>query len=340
MFDDPNQIPTKIGIILVPEFSLMAFTSAIEPLRSANRVSGRELYEWDIVSVDGSAVAASNGVEIIPEGSIDLIDRPELIIVISGMDVQRYGSGSILSFLRRASRQGVALGASSTGAYILAKAGLLDDRRCTIHWENLESFREVFPHIEISSDLYEIDRDRITCSGGTAGLDMMLFLIAKQHGENLASDISDQFIHDRIREPHAKQRMALRTRLGVTHPKLISVIEDMAANLEFPLAQSELATRTGISSRQLERLFRKYMGTTPTKYYLSLRLNRARQLLEQTSMSILSVALACGFVSASHFSKCFREYFDKTPRQERSHRVLVSEFKNDTTHHSDVQASF
>ena len=146
----------------------------------------------------------------------------------------------------------------------------------------------------MTSHLFEIDRDRFTCSGGTAALDMMLHLIAKQHGFTLANEVSEQFIHDRIREPHDRQRMELRARLGVSHPKLINVIADMEANLEDPLSQTALADKAGLSTRQLERLFRKYLSSTPTRYYLNLRLQRARQLLTQTSMSILSVALACG----------------------------------------------
>lgn len=325
MLHDISSAPMVIDIILVPDFSLMAFTSAIEPLRSANKLSGQELYSWRVVTVDGKSVIASNGVEIIPSGSLDLIEKPEMIFVISGVDVQNFKSDRLLSFLRKSARSGVSLGAISSGAYILAKAGLLNNRRCTIHWENIEAFKEVFPDIEVSSAIYEIDRDRITCSGGTAGLDMMLFLISKQHGESLAGEISDQFIHDRIREPHSKQKMALRMRLGVAHPKLVTVMENMSTNLEDPLSQRELALKASISTRQLERLFRKYMGLTPTRYYLNLRLNRAKQLLDQTNMSILSVALACGFISASHFSKCFKEYFGRTARQDRNQRFKTND---------------
>ncbi len=318
MFDDPNAVPTRIGFLLIRNFSMMAFTSAVERLRSANRMSGRTLYEWRIISPDGKPVAASNGIEVVPHQAMSETNRERILVVVTGIDVQRYEDERILGFLRRIARQGATMGALCTGSHLLARAGLLEGRRCTIHWENLGGFAEDFPDIEVSSDLYEIDRDRFTCSGGTAALDMMLHLIGRQHGQALANQVSEQFIHDRIREPHDHQRMELRARLGVSHPKLISVIGEMELNLEEPLTQTDLADRAGLSTRQLERLFRKYLGATPTRYYLTLRLHRARQLLVQTSMSILSVALACGFVSASHFSKCYRECFGRTPRAERA----------------------
>ncbi|MEQ8585628.1 MAG: GlxA family transcriptional regulator [Thalassobaculaceae bacterium] len=318
MFDDPNEIPTRIGFLLVNNFSMMAFASAVEPLRSANRMANETLYEWRVYSVDGKTVTASNGIDVVPDAPMADLDREKVVAVVAGVDVQKFEDERVLGFLRRASRQGRAVGALCTGSHVLAKAGLLDDRRCTIHWENLGGFTEEFPEIEVSSDLYEIDRDRFTCSGGTASLDMMLHLIGRQHGQTLANQVSEQFIHDRIREPHDHQRMELRARIGVSHPKLISVISEMEGNLEEPLTQTDLAERAGLSTRQLERLFRKYLSATPTRYYLTLRLHRARQLLTQTSMSILSVALACGFVSASHFSKCYRECFGRTPRAERA----------------------
>ncbi|MBT5265198.1 MAG: GlxA family transcriptional regulator [Rhodospirillaceae bacterium] len=324
MFDDPSEVPLQVDFVLVPEFSLMAFTSAVEPLRSANRMSGRLLYRWRILSRDGEPVQASNGIEVVAAGSIRDTDRAKVVCVVAGINVHDHVDDRTVGFLRRMARQGAAVGALCTGTHILAKAGLLDDRSCTIHWENIGGFIEEFPEIETTTDIYEIDRDRFTCSGGIAALDMMLHLIGRQHGQSLANDISEQFIHDRIREPHDHQRMELRTRLGVSHPKLIAVISEMEGNLEEPLSQTELAVEAGLSTRQLERLFRKYLASTPTRYYLNLRLQRARHLLAQTSMSILSVALACGFVSASHFSKCYRECFGKTPRAERAVRHDMS----------------
>lgn len=316
--DLPVKLPQEMAFLLVPNFSMIAFTSAVEPLRLANRVAGKELYRWHLFSSDGKAVAASNGIPLTPEGAVEQIINYDTIMLCSGVDGHLYEDKNVFAHLRRAERQGADIGALCTGAHILAKANMLNGYRCTIHWENLASFAENFPDIETTSELFEIDRNRFTCSGGTAALDMMLNLISQQHGHELAAAVSEQFIHERIRDRHDHQRMALTARLGVRHPKLIQVIQQMEANLEEPLDRAELADAAGLSSRQMERLFAKYLHRSPARYYVELRLHRARLLLLQTNMSVIDVALACGFVSASHFSKCYRDFFGKTPRRERA----------------------
>jgi transcriptional regulator GlxA family with amidase domain len=319
---DRDSLPDRIGFFLIPNFSMMAFTSAVEPLRQANRVSGQTLYEWYVLSKDGSPVAASNGVSVSVDLSIAEVAARGLslptILTCTGLNTERYVDREVFTWLRRLDRQGVQLGALCTGAYVLARAGLLDGHRCTIHWENLPAFREQFPEIEASSDLFEIDGNRFSCSGGTAPLDMMLYLITEQHGAPLATKVSEAVLLDRIRGARDHQRLPLRVRLGVHHPKLLGAIEMMEANLEEPLSQDELAHYVGLSRRQLERLFRKYLGRAPGQYYLELRLDRARHLLYQTDLAIIDVALACGFVSASHFSKCYRQLYGRTPRAERT----------------------
>ena len=303
---------------MVPNFSMIAFSAAIEPLRVANRMSGETLFEWVIASPTDDAIKASNGVRVDVDSTLADLADCRLVFVCGGLDVQSYTDQNTLNVTRRLDRQGAVVGAICTGTYVLAAAGLLNESRCTIHWENIDGLAEEFPHLEITNELFEIYDNRITCSGGTASLDMMLYLISQIHGQTLAAQVSDQFIHDRIRDPSDRQRMELRSRLGVSHPKLLTVVGLMEANLEEPMSQTELAKQAALSTRQLERLFRKYLSTTPTRYYLNLRLARARHLLRQTSLSILSVALACGFVSASHFSKCYRETYGRTPRAERS----------------------
>jgi transcriptional regulator GlxA family with amidase domain len=319
MFGDlPAKLPQQMAFLLVPNFSMIAFTSAVEPLRLANRASGKELYRWHLFSPDGKPVAASNGILLTPEGPVDQILNYHTVILCSGIDGHLYEDRNVFAMLRRAERQGADIGALCTGSHILARANMLNGYRCTIHWENLASFTENFPEVEATAELFEIDRNRFTCSGGTAALDMMLNLIGQQHGHELAAAVSEQFIHERIRDRHDHQRMALTARLGVRHPKLIQVIQQMEANLEEPLTRGDLAEAAGLSSRQMERLFAKYLKKSPARYYVELRLNRARLLLLQTNMSVIDIALACGFVSASHFSKCYRDFFGKTPRRERA----------------------
>jgi transcriptional regulator GlxA family with amidase domain len=307
----------SIGFLLVPHFSMIAFTAAIEPLRLANRVSGRDLYAWRLFSADGGPVRASNGVEITVDAAFAEARSLDAAIVCAGIDVQVLDHRRLLAALRRLSSFGSAIGAVCTGTYVLAKAGLLDGHRATIHWENHAGLLSAFPHLDLSQELFEIDRNRFTCAGGTAAVDMMLSVIARDHGPTIAAQVTDQLIHGRIRDAGERQRLDLRARLGVAHPKLLSVVALMERSIERPLACADLATEAGLSVRQLERLFARYLGRSPTRHYLSVRLERARDLLRQTSMAVLSVGLSCGFASASHFSKSYSEHFGRTPSAER-----------------------
>ena len=307
----------RIGFFLVPEFSMIAFSSAVEPLRLANRAAGEALYSWRSYSLDGAPVMASNGIAVTVDGPIAEAEGLHTVFVCGGVHISQHADKALLTRLRRLASHGTNLGAICTASYILAKAGLLTDRRCTIHWENLAAFAEDFPDINVTSELFEIDGNRYTCAGGTAALDMMLNIIAKQEGAAIAAKAADTMIHHRIRDGHEGQRMELRSRLGIAHPKLLAVIALMEESLEEPLTCSELAVAVGLSARQLERLFKKYLNDAPKHYYLQLRLNRARHLLRQTSLPVLGVALASGFISASHFSKCYREHFKYTPSEER-----------------------
>ena len=326
MKTDPLAVRAEtIAFLLIPNFSLIAFSSAVEAIRIANRMSDQRLYQWSLVSKDGSPVRASNGAVVSADMSMSECfrmgtetRRPDMVVVCSGLGVERFRDPDTFNWLRLLERQGSHLAAVCTGAYVLARAGLLNDYKCVIHWENLTSFRETFPDIEVSSDLFEVDRNRSTCSGGTSALDMMLYIIGRTHGQSLATKISEQCLMDRMRNPDDKQRLPLRARLGIHNPKLIAAIEMMESNLSEPLDQDTLASYIGLSRRQLERLFRKHLSRAPAHYYLELRLERARHLLYQSEMPIVDIALACGFVSASHFSKCYRELYGRSPREERS----------------------
>ena len=308
---------TKISFLLVEEFSMIAFASALEPLRTANRISKKNLFEWEFLSLNNQKVFCSNGISIDTQDLNEEKLQTDILFVCSGINIKDKINKKLLAALRRVSRNGISLGSLCTASYILAKAGLLTNKKATIHWENLSGVREEFPDLVFTNNLYEIDIDRFSCSGGTSSLDLMLNIISGMHGNNLAKNISDQLIHERIRLPNDFQRMNLRSRLGVSHPKLLNAVSIMEENLEEPLSQKELASKSNISLRQLERLFKKYISNTPNQYYLKLRLERAQNLLMQTSMSILSVALASGFTSSSHFSKCYKAQFGIPPRETR-----------------------
>nr|WP_169569562.1 GlxA family transcriptional regulator [Sneathiella limimaris] len=321
---DSEEAKYTIGFVLIPEFSSLAFISAIEPLRLTNRQLDSKIYSWKFYSLDGQSAVSSAGLEFPVSGSISDITKHDCLIICGGLNVGDYCTAELKSALRKAVSYGADVGSICTGTYILAKAGLLDGYRCTIHWENTSGIKEDFPDLDITSELFEIDRNRMTCAGGTASLDMFLSLITAHNGEDVALGVADQLIHHRIREGSERQRMELRARLGIAHPKLLAAITCMESNLEEPYSCGELAKEVGLSIRQLERLFQKYLNHSPTRYYLKLRLDRARYLLAQTSLPIIEVALACGFVSASHFSKCHREHFGHTPSEERRIKVKTA----------------
>ncbi len=308
----------RVGFFLAPTFAMLPFVSALEPLRAANRYSRRPLYAWRCLSLDGAPVAACNGMQQAVDGDITSAGKLDLLVVCGPHDPLDYRDKRLFQWLRQQAAAGVALAALDTGSLLLARAGLLDGCRCTLHWENLPGFVEEFPGIEVSGELFAIDGRRYTCAGGTAALDMLLWLIGQQHGHALATQVSELFIHSAIRQQQQPQRMDLRARTGVCHPRLLECIELMEANVEQPLTLCELAEVTGTSKRQLERLFRRYLHSSPGRYYLQLRLRAGRKLLEQTSLPIIEVACACGFSSAGHFSQRFRALFGQTPRQARA----------------------
>mgnify|MGYP001102539985 FL=1 len=320
-------IKRSFVFFLVPDFTMIAFATALDPLRSANRMLGYEAYTWRLASIDGKPVRASNGVECAVNTSLEEerkkmsgADRPSMAIVCSGLEVEKYHNKSAFAWLREEYNRGVAVGGLCTGAHILAAAGLLSNKRCAIHWENLPGFSEAFPNANVFADLFEIDQNIYTCAGGTAALDMMLKLIGDDFDENLVNRVCEQVLTDRVRSPTDRQRLPLRARLGVQNSKVLTIIELMEANLAEPLSLIEIADHVDLSRRQIERLFRSEMGRSPARYYLEIRLDRARHLLIQSSLPVVEVAVACGFVSASHFSKCYRELYARSPQQERVDR--------------------
>jgi hypothetical protein len=308
---------SRFVFLTLPQYSQIALANAVEPLRMANNLSGQAAYEWLIASLDGQPVSASNGLSISPTVGLDQIGRPDIVFICGGRNVRDAVTPTLLAALRRLSEQGTGLGALCTGGYALARAGLLDRCRATIHWENVSALREEFPRIIISDQVFTIDRNRYTASGGVAPLDLMLNLIETKLGSKVAQLVSEQFIVDRIRSDKDRQYIPLRAQVGVSHQSLLKVAELMEANVERPMSLERIAQETGLSRRQIERLFKRHLNCVPKRYYLELRLKRARELLLQTAMPIMDITTACGFQSPPHFSKCYRKQFGYPPSVER-----------------------
>ncbi|UFM64924.1 GlxA family transcriptional regulator [Paracoccus sp. MA] len=309
--------PRRYVFLLLERFTMASFAAAIEPLRLANRLAGRELYEWRLIGEQAQTATCSNGTRILLDGPLTETRRDDTVLVCGGLDVGRATTRSVLAWLRREARRGTRIGALCTGTWVLAEAGLLDGRRCTIHWENQDGFAERFPDVTLIRTVFVEDGNRLTAAGGTAAIDLMLRQIARDHGAELASRVADQMIHTAIRSEEDHQRLSVPTRIGARHPRLAQVVARMEANIEDPISPARLASEAGMSPRQLERLFARYLGRSPKRYYMEIRLERARNLLLQTEMSVMEIALASGFASAAHFSKCYRATYGCTPYRER-----------------------
>jgi len=322
--DAPSK-PKRYVFVLLDNFTMLCFASAVESLRIANRMANKKLYDWVLAGEDGDTVICSNGTEFKLQMELGELSRDDVVMVCGGVDVQKATTKRIVSWLRREARRGVRMAGLCTAGYTLAKAGLLDGRKATIHWENQDSFSEEFEEVTLTKSVFVVDGNRMTTAGGTASIDLMLKIIADDHGEELANAVADQLIYSSIRTDQDTQRLSIPTRIGVRHPKLSRVIQIMEQNIEEPISPAVLAKDVGMSTRQLERLFRRYLNRSPKRYYMELRLQKARNLLMQTDMSVINVALACGFASPSHFSKCYRSHYDTTPYRERgSHATRLS----------------
>jgi transcriptional regulator GlxA family with amidase domain len=326
--------PRRFGFLLLNEFTLISLSAAIEPLRMANRIFEHQHFSWKTISKDGAAVAASDGLKINVDCGIDsrgALDDVDLLVVCGGTNIEKNCSSAIARFLRNADRNGIALGGICTGSQVLAAAGVLDGIRCSIHWENIGAVTRAYPNVPVGRSLFTIDRGRFTSSGGTAPIDLMLHIIAEQLGAAISVAVAEQFICDRIRRTDDEQRIPLKHQVGSKSAKLIAAVGLMEANLREPVGQGELAEYVELSRRQLQRLFDKYLLCSPSRYYLKLRLRRARELLLETRMSIVDITAECGFVSTSNFSKSYKELYGYAPSAERD-RQFKSNSQGVTAH--------
>ena len=309
----------EFHFLLLPEFSVMGFASAVEPLRVANRFVP-EAYRWKILSLDGGPVRASNGMSLNVDGALASAQAVKTLFVVAGFNPLQHYQSALGEALRQIDRQGATLGAIDTGAFVLAQARLLRGHPVTLHWEAQSAFKERFPALTVTQELIEWGERRISCAGGTAAMDMVLALIGRRHGQALAATVSEQFLHGPVRSPSEHQRTEVVARFGVHDKKLVQVIQTMQAHLEEVMVIAALAAAVGVTRRQMERMFAAHLQVSPAAFYLSLRLDRARQLLEQSDMGVMAIAVACGFSGPSHFSRAYRRRFGVRPKDERSRK--------------------
>ncbi len=311
--DTAMRLPRTVGMLLIPGFPLFSYAAAVEPLRAANVLSGRSLYRWIHLTSDGGAAVSSSGVQIAADRQALDAAGLDVVIVCAGGNPARYRDRTTLRWLRGLGRAPLVIGGVSGGPYLLARAGLLEGRRCTVHWEHASSFAEDFPALDLRRSLYEIDGARMTCAGGVAALDMLVAMIERDQGAGLARQVSDWFLQSTHRAGGDAQRMSLRERTGVANGAVLAALAAMEAEVEEPLSRAAVARAAGVGARQLERLFQHHLRETVGGRYRAIRLDRARALLTETAMSVAEAGNACGFTSPAHFSRVFTARFGMAP---------------------------
>lgn len=309
----PAPLPFRIGLLLIDGFALMSYASLVEPLRAANLLAGRPLYDLRHIAAAGAAATSSVGALVPAQGRVGETPACDLLLVLAGGDPAAFHDPRVFAWLRRAGRLGVPLGGVSGGPVILARAGLMERRRMTVHWDHAPALAEISPSLMIERSLYVIDRDRVTCAGGTAPMDLMHALIARHHGALFARSVSDWFLHTDIRPSGGPQRAGLVERHGTTNPALLDAIGAMESHIADPLDLGQLARVAGVSQRQLNRLFRDRLGESTMDFYRNLRLEKARALLRGSSLPMTEIALATGFAGSAHFATAYSRRYGAPP---------------------------
>ncbi|MEI9425837.1 GlxA family transcriptional regulator [Mesorhizobium sp. Cs1299R1N1] len=316
------------SLYLGPGFSLQAFSSAVEALRLANEVLEAESYAWRIVSDDGRPVTSSCGLTISVDTSLNeergLLGKMGLfpsVAVICGGSHPLAENRTLHGWLRQCRARKLYLVGIASGVFSIAQTGLADGRRCAVHWEQFPSFVEQFPSVTAVQSAYEIDGDTCSCSGGDAAFDMFVQFVIEDYDTAIASRVCEKAVVMRVRQPGDRQRLPLRAGAAIHHDGLLKIIEQMERTLDEPVALEDMAASSCLSRRQVERIFSKQIGRSPARYYLEMRLERAHLLILNSQLPIVEIAMACGFVSASHFSKAYKEKYDMTPSDARSEAI-------------------
>ncbi|MEM7074473.1 MAG: GlxA family transcriptional regulator [Pseudomonadota bacterium] len=303
----------RVGVLPVPGFAMMSYAALTEPMRAANLLAGRELYKVVSLSTDGTSVQSSGAGAVLADTRLFADLQVDDLFVVAGGDPLAFDDRVVMACLARLARSGTILGGVSGGPVILARAGLMDGRRMTVHWEHAAALAEISPHLVIERSLYVIDRDRVSCAGGTAPMDLMHALISAHHGETFARQVSDWFMHTEVRPSAGPQRSGMVDRLGTTVPAILDAVAAMEAHVSAPLDLGAIAARAGVSSRQLNRLFRQKMNQSVMAHYRDLRLEKARHMLRHSALRLTDIALATGFANSAHFSRVYAEKYGEPP---------------------------
>ena len=307
--------PIRDSFVLVPRFTMLAFTSAVEPLRVANQLAGRNLFEWQVFSEDGAPVTASNGVPLVPDGALPREAPSGYVLVCGGVEPEVTTTAQLADWIRAQWRRGRIVGSLCSGAYTLARAGILKGRRFTLHWENIPGFREIYPDLEPSERVYCIDDRVITCAGGVAAAELALRLISDHCGPDLGQAAMNMCLLTQTRQADDGQVTSLASRLGTRNDHVVRAVKYLESRLDEEFRLEDCAAHVGVTPRQVQRLFRQFLGATPVQYMNNLRLARGRMLLSETNLSVLEVALSCGYASPSHFAKSFRKKYGVSPNR-------------------------
>lgn len=307
--------PVSVGFVLVPQFTMLAFTSAVEPFRVANQLAGKTLFEWAVWSSEGEPVTASNGMKVVVDGPLPAEAPSGYVLICAGTEPEMTTTRKLSDWVRVQWRRGRTVGSLCTGAYTLAKAGILKDRQFTLHWENIPGFIETYPELEPLRRVFCIDNRVITCAGGIASAELVVKLISEHYGPALAQAVMDMCLLTHMRRESDDQMTSLASRLGTRNEHVVKAVAWLEGRLSEDFLLEDCADHVGITPRQIQRLFRRYLGVTPVQYLNGLRLQHGRLLLSETNMTVMEVAVACGYVSSSHFARSFRQKYGVSPNK-------------------------
>lgn len=311
----------KIAFLLIDGYALLSTAAALEPLRAANLFSEAGCYDITLLSVGDVAAQASAGAVFATTPYAQHAPQFDLIFVVAGGDPARVHDPALFAWLRRAAHAGVALGGISGGGVVLARAGLLSQYRFTVHWHHYDDFDSLPGDWLLERRLFVIDRDRYTCAGGSAPLDMMHAIIARDHGTGFAQRISDWFIQTEVRGADAPQTASIPARYGALPRGVEAALELMESHIADPLSQDQIAALAGLSTRQLQRQFRDSLNSSIMETYRRIRLETGKDLLLGSRLSVGEIALMTGFSSQAHFSDAYRRAFGHAPLSERKKRA-------------------